>query len=35
MLLPELDLNRCVESALVTDLPLAFKQSSFAHVTQV
>lgn len=35
MLLLRLDLNRCVEGGLVSNLPLDFKQFSLTHVTQV
>ena len=35
MLLPGLDLNRCVERALVSNSPLDFRQFSFTHIIQV
>ena len=35
MLMPGLDFSRCVEGALVSNLPLDFKQFSFIHITQV
>lgn len=35
MLMPGLDLSRCVEGALVSNLPLDFRQFSFIHITQV
>jgi len=34
MLLPELDLNRCVKGGIVSNLPLDFKQFSFTHITR-
>ena len=35
MLLSGLDLSRCVEGALVSNLPLDFRQFSFTHIIQV
>jgi hypothetical protein len=35
MLLPGLDLNRCVEGGIVSNLPLDFRQSSFTHIIQI
>ena len=35
MLLPRLDLNRCVEGGIVSNLPLDFKQCSFTLIIQV
>jgi hypothetical protein len=35
MLMLGLDLSRCVEGALVSNLPLDFRQFSFIHITQV
>jgi hypothetical protein len=35
MLLPGLDLNRCVKRGIVSNSPLDFKQSSLTHIIQV
>ena len=35
MLLPGLDLSRCVERGLVSNSPLDFRQYSFTHIIQV
>ena len=35
MLMPGLDFSRCVEGALVSNLPLDFRQFSLIHITQV
>ncbi len=35
MLLPGLDLNRCVKRGIVSNSPLDLKQFSFTHIIQV
>jgi len=35
ILLPGLDLSRCVEGGPVSNLPLDFRQYSFTHIIQV
>ncbi len=35
MVLPGLDLSRCIEGATVSNSPLDFKQFSLTHLTQV